>query len=206
MADRKYAAFGLADFISKRKNILFITGYMGSGKSTLAKSFAEKYNAVCITLDVVFDWNDAYNATKKGKPEQEKFRELLEHAGYFSKYDGIGTFTQEWKNLSASQKCEVLIKQAIMDCSVNNRIILEGVQLYHYPSIFNLYINNPLVILSTTPGLAQRSKFKRALDNGSKFFTEVKKIPYDHKYYKDQYVLFQDFLKHVVQVKGRASS
>lgn len=204
MEDRKYMAYDLSSFINKQKNICFITGYMGSGKSTLAKSFGDRYDAIAISLDNVFTWNATYSSTNQKTPEQQKFRELLEHAGLYTNLgDGVGSFSSSYKNMSASQRCEAIIKQALMDCSINNRIILEGVQLYHYENLFNLFINQPLVIMSTSPKDAQKSDFNRSKGYGEKFFTLLKRIPYKNKYYANQLELFKEFLAKVAAVKSK---
>lgn len=203
MPDRAFIDYGLQDFISKKSNVLFITGYMGSGKSTLANSLAEKYHAVAITLDVVFEWNDTSTSFNRYKPYVKKFLELLEHAGMYTKFDDVsGTFSKEWRMATASERCEILIKQAIKDVGPGNRIILEGVQLYHYPVLFNLYIKYPLLIMSTSASGSKASDAARDLSNGRNFFRVFADRKYKNYYYNRQLSLFEDYCQKVKSIKG----
>jgi len=203
MITRKYISYGLKDFIDGRKNILFVTGYMGSGKSTISKDFAKRYNARTFSLDNVFDWNETWVTTTMDTAEQRLYFELLKNSGaYRDLGDGIGSYDRAYKTASYAEKCAWIMKQAIKDCSRTNRIIIEGVQLYQYDSLFPIYINYPLLIMDLTSDEAMKSNDKRDKDYGLNFFQRLDRRPGNKRYYTNQYNIFSDYLAKVKGAKG----
>ena len=203
MQDRKYIEYDLKDFINGKKNILFITGYMGSGKSTLAKEFGKRYNAISFSLDNVFDWNSVWTTVNRNNPEQILYFQLLKNSkAYRDLGDGIGSFNPEFKNASVTEKCAWIIKEAIKDCSKENRIIIEGVQLYHYDELFPIFINYPLVIMDLNTDEARKSDEMRDKSYGIGFWKRFLNKNNKKDYYINQYDLFTDFLNRVRKAKG----
>lgn len=202
MADRRYKDYGLKDFISKKKNVLFVTGYMGSGKSTLATSFGERYNAKVFALDFVFDFNSlAFHNQPK---EIRKFhKDFLTECGYYTQYDEVyGSFTKKWSDDSNEDRCITIITHAIKSSNPSNRIIVEGIQLYTYTSLFEYLMDCPLVILDSSPNAAKISDIKRAMANKQPLLKLLIDHPYKNDYYSRHESLFKNFLNRVEHRKG----
>lgn len=196
---RDHYSFDLDKFISKEKNILFITGYMGSGKTTLSRQYAEKYDAKCISLDIAFASNNFSISAHENDENIKTYRSLLIGAKcYLMDKDGNGIYTTKWMNMTTAQRCEVIITQAIKQCSSTNRIIIEGVQLYHYAILYPLFKNQPLCIMKTSINQSNVSSFSRDRNQGVRLIPAITEYFSNKKYYARQLQLYKEFINKVI--------
>lgn len=203
--ERPYLDYGLSDFTNKRSHILFVTGYMGSGKSTIAKQIAGQNNAIALGLDYVFEWNATAN-TFASDSEQNAFFYLLEKGKLWTRISGnIGTYSDKWTAMSASQRALTIIELAIKHCDASHRYIVEGIHLYVYPEMFEKIIDHPIIIMNLTTKQAQISDFQRARNRGEKLLPLLLNRGSKSKYYTTQEKLFNAFIAKVKVAKEEKS-
>jgi len=203
--ERPYLNYGLSEFTNGRSNILFVTGYMGSGKSTIAKQLADQNHAIALGLDYVFEWNATANVFSSDT-EQNAFFYLLEKGKLWSRINGtIGTYSEKWLHMSASQRALAIIDLAIKYSDRDHRYIIEGIHLYVYPEMFDKIINYPIIIMNLTIGQAQKSDFQRSRDRGAKLLPLLLNRKNKKQYYANQEKLFNAFIAKVKIAKEEKS-
>lgn len=197
MKERSHTDYGLEDFESGKKNILFITGYFASGKSSLAREYSKKYNALNIELDLIHS-NFLNNACDPEFLEYEKdAKEFKIFWIPFILKNKLGTIIKigdkskmvlngSYSSLSIPARVKLVIDFAK---SLNKPCILEGVQCYLYQDLWNEILNYPVIIMDTSILKSRISNDKRA---GK---LQLNNFIYLNRYYSRQVLLLKHFKK-----------
>lgn len=153
--------YNIDDFKTGKSNVLLITGFSGSGKSTLGKQLSNKYNAEYIEIDLIdpltnFVTKENIDSIKSGEPIMYEY--LLKNKVLFNKILS--------KNISDDEITKLMegyIKYVLNYANThkNKKFIIEGIQIYDFQWIADLFSSYPVIIKGTSSLVSFIRKVKR---------------------------------------------
>ena len=153
--------FDFDKFESGESNILFVTGLTGSGKSTIGRSFASKYHAEYVELDLMDPCSNlcsqSLDEIKKDKSNKVIYEYLSSHK---SVYERLKSGKMRNDEIFLNNVRFISFVRSYANKHKDTKFIVEGLQLYEYCT-FRKTIIKPMVIKGTSVLTSFIRKVKR---------------------------------------------
>ena len=153
--------FDFDKFESGESNILFVTGLTGSGKSTIGRSFASKYHAEYVELDLMDPCSNlcsqSLDEIKKDKSNKVIYEYLSSHK---SVYERLKSGKMRNDEIFLNNVKFISFVRSYANKHKDTKFIVEGLQLYEYCT-FRKTIIKPMVIKGTSVLTSFIRKVKR---------------------------------------------
>lgn len=185
----------LENWTIDKNNILFITGLSGSGKSTTSKSFAKKYDAIHIELDLFEHIKFIINSNNLSEGEKIIVEYFHNNKNLYSKIQNIDdhNFNYEFNKF---------FNYLLTKCKNEKKLfIFEGVQIFLHFDVC-LFEDEPLIIKGTSMYKSIIQRFKRNGNGRIELFKELQNEFRELiKYYIDSEKKINSFNKKITNKK-----